>query len=151
MNIYGNAALSVVSSFNRSSDKIIDDLYQFNTRQDYNFTIYRDNALLESDIDEFYYIDETTEDGQSYCYAITLKDNQGNELVISDNQCIDLGLDLGQLLGDINGDDILNILDIVSLVTLVLNGSDNPAADINDDGIINILDVVTLINIIFES
>lgn len=151
MNIYGNAALSVVNSFNRSNDRIIDDLYQLNTRQDYNFNIYRDNSLLESDIDEFYYIDKNTEDGQSYCYAITLKDNEDNELLISENQCIDLGLDLGQILGDLNGDEIINILDVVMLINIIFSGEQNSSADINDDGIINILDVVTLINIIFES
>ena len=61
--------VSVISgrSFNRSNERIIDDLYQLSTRQDYNFNIYRDNSLLDSDIDEFYYIDENTEDEQSYC------------------------------------------------------------------------------------
>ena len=109
------------------------------------------DPILESDIDEYYFIDETTENGQSYCYTITLTDNEGNEALVSQNQCIDLGLDLGQLQGDINGDDILNILDIVSLVTLVLNGGNNPAADINDDGLINILDIVTLVTLVLNT
>jgi len=55
--------------------------------------------------------------------------------------------------GDINGDSILNILDIVLVVNFIL-GSDTPdalefaAADLNGDGILNILDVVTLTNLI---
>jgi len=53
--------------------------------------------------------------------------------------------------GDINLDGGLNILDVVLLVNIILNGDDNPNADINDDGIINILDVVVLVNIIFNS
>ena len=142
----------MISSFNRSNLNIVDVDYQVSspTRQDYNFNIYRDDSILESDIDEYYFIDETTEDGQSYCYTITLIDNEGNEALVSQNQCIDLGLDLGQLLGDINGDDTLNILDIVSLVTLVLNGGDNPAADMNEDGLLNILDIVVLVNLVLN-
>jgi len=153
LDVYGNAALSVISSFNRSRSAITDIDYQVSssTRQDYNFNIYRDDSILESDINEYYFIDESTEDGQSYCYTITLTDNQGNEALVSQNQCIDLGLDLGQLQGDINGDDILNILDIVSLVTLVLNGGNNPAADINEDGLINILDIVTLVTLVLNA
>jgi len=153
LDVYGNAALSVISSFNRSRSAITDIDYHVSssTRQDYNFNIYRDDSILESDINEYYFIDESTEDGQSYCYTITLTDNEGNEALVSQNQCIDLGLDLGQLQGDINGDDILNILDIVSLVTLVLNGGNNPAADINDDGLINILDIVTLVTLVLNA
>tara|TARA_Y100001970_G_scaffold245869_1_gene313261 strand:+ start:1054 stop:2586 length:1533 start_codon:yes stop_codon:yes gene_type:complete len=56
--------------------------------------------------------------------------------------------------GDINTDDIVNVLDLVMLVNFVLN--DNPtnaelnAADLNNDGILNVLDVVSLVNIILE-
>ena len=55
--------------------------------------------------------------------------------------------------GDVNGDAIVNILDVVMLVNFVL-GSDNPttleqnAADYNQDGVLNILDVVSTVNII---
>ena len=55
------------------------------------------------------------------------------------------------LSGDVNSDQIINILDIVLLVNFVL-GSDAPsssqysAADLNNDGTLNILDVVTLTN-----
>ena len=56
--------------------------------------------------------------------------------------------------GDMNQDEILNILDIVLLVNIVL--SNNPTAtqltsgDINNDGVLNILDIVQLVNIILE-
>ena len=55
------------------------------------------------------------------------------------------------IIGDINGDDILNILDIVTLVTIVISGGDNPAADINEDGILNILDIVVLVNLVLNT
>ena len=52
------------------------------------------------------------------------------------------------LLGDLNNDEILNILDVIQLINLILSGEDNSAADMNDDDIVNILDVIQLINII---
>lgn len=52
------------------------------------------------------------------------------------------------LLGDLNNDEILNILDVIQLINLILDGEDNSAADMNDDDIVNILDVIQLINII---
>ena len=50
------------------------------------------------------------------------------------------------LLGDMNGDGIINVLDVVLMVSLVLAGGFEELADMNDDGIINILDIVNLIN-----
>jgi hypothetical protein len=50
--------------------------------------------------------------------------------------------------GDINGDGILNILDIVSLVNLVLSNNYEASGDINGDGLLNILDIVSLVNLI---
>ena len=52
------------------------------------------------------------------------------------------------LLGDITGDQIINILDIVLIVNLALAGSYDSAGDINSDGVIDILDLVQIINII---
>jgi hypothetical protein len=52
------------------------------------------------------------------------------------------------ILGDINGDGILNILDIVSLVNLVLTGDYEISGDVNQDSELNILDIVTLVNLI---
>tara|TARA_B100000674_G_scaffold469223_1_gene455838 strand:+ start:726 stop:4238 length:3513 start_codon:yes stop_codon:yes gene_type:complete len=49
--------------------------------------------------------------------------------------------------GDVNGDEILNVLDIVVLLSMIL-GQLEPdfIGDMNQDGIINILDVVILVN-----
>ena len=52
------------------------------------------------------------------------------------------------LIGDINSDDVVNVLDVVMLVNMVLSDESSSSADINNDGIINILDVVMLVNII---
>ena len=55
------------------------------------------------------------------------------------------------LLGDLNNDGGLNVLDIVILANLILDGdTSNPAGDINQDGSQNILDIVQLVNLILE-
>ncbi len=57
--------------------------------------------------------------------------------------------------GDINQDDIVNVLDIIKLISFIL-GTSNPSenelvySDLNQDGIINILDVVSLVNLILN-
>lgn len=57
----------------------------------------------------------------------------------------------GALQGDMNGDGELNILDVVALVNIILNGSEpNPIGDMNGDGAYNILDVVILASIILS-
>jgi len=50
--------------------------------------------------------------------------------------------------GDLNMDGTVNILDVVLIVNVVLNGEQNSMADLNSDGIINILDIILLVNII---
>ena len=52
------------------------------------------------------------------------------------------------ILGDINGDGIPNILDLVSLVNLILSGEYMDTGDLNENGTLNILDVVLLANLI---
>ncbi|RMZ49012.1 hypothetical protein EB821_04570 [Candidatus Marinimicrobia bacterium PRS2] len=55
------------------------------------------------------------------------------------------------ILGDLNDDGIVNILDVVLLVNIVLGNEDfNPAGDMNTDGLINVLDVVILVNAILN-
>ena len=53
--------------------------------------------------------------------------------------------------GDLNNDGIANVIDIVQLVSLILNNQDDIEADLNNDGIINVLDVIILVNIILDS
>ena len=59
-------------------------------------------------------------------------------------ECIDC------LLGDINNDSILNILDIVSMITLILDGEYDECGDVNSDGTLNVQDVVIFVNIILS-
>ena len=51
-------------------------------------------------------------------------------------------------LGDLSGDGMVNVLDVVAMVNLVLNGGYDEVADMNVDGTLNVLDVVLLVGII---
>ena len=53
------------------------------------------------------------------------------------------------IVGDINSDGTINILDVVVLINIILDMADeNSAADLNEDGVYNVLDVVLLVNLI---
>tara|TARA_B000000477_G_C5881663_1_gene138216 strand:- start:21 stop:491 length:471 start_codon:yes stop_codon:yes gene_type:complete len=54
------------------------------------------------------------------------------------------------IIGDVNGDSVINIQDIVFTINLVISGEYNSAADLNSDGIINVLDIVQIVNIILD-
>ena len=59
------------------------------------------------------------------------------------------------ILGDVNGDGLVNITDVTMLISYVLNSGSvdivTEAADMNDDGSINITDVTMLINQVLNS
>ena len=45
------------------------------------------------------------------------------------------------VLGDVNADGVVDLLDIAAFVDLIVNGEFNPAADINGDGVVDLLDI----------
>ena len=54
-------------------------------------------------------------------------------------------------LGDVNYDNYLNVLDVVTTVNIVLSEElSNPCSDFNQDGTTNILDLVSLVLAILE-
>ena len=55
-------------------------------------------------------------------------------------------------LGDINGDEFINVIDVVALVSIVLDDLGyNSIADINYDNQIDILDIVALVSIVLNN
>ena len=79
------------------------------------------------------------DDNDSYFDDLFLK-------VWRDTNCMNTGM-----LGDLNQDEILNILDVIIMVNIILELDDyQQLADINKDGIVNVLDVIALINIILD-
>ena len=85
--------------------------------------------------------------------ATFMFDDSGN------NGFVSLELDLGgnacALLGDVNGDGQINVLDIVLTTNLILcqDCPDNYeiCADLNGDGAINVLDIVSIVNLILSN
>ncbi len=54
------------------------------------------------------------------------------------------------LQGDLNDDDIIDIVDIIAMVNIILDDSYDTSADINQNGIVDIVDIIAIINIILE-
>ena len=90
---------------------------------------------------------------QEYEFSITFE--------ITESQCYDMGgptymvpaiyiidYDIGwnQILGDINGDGDLDVLDVVLMVNMILDDEYDEIADMNEDGSLNVLDIVMLVN-----
>ncbi len=53
-------------------------------------------------------------------------------------------------IGDVNNDQIINILDVVLIVNIILSGDYQSNADINSDDAVDVLDIVQIINIILS-
>ena len=67
---------------------------------------------------------------------------------------ISLGLD-NSLVGDVNFDSSINIIDVVLITNFILDNSgltneQISVSDINNDGAIDILDIVSIVNIILD-
>ena len=72
-----------------------------------------------------------------------------NELFFCGNQRI---YKLTSNEGDLNNDNVLNVLDVILLVNMALNETDDDYnGDMNSDGGINVLDIVLLVNLILSN
>ena len=54
-------------------------------------------------------------------------------------------------LGDINQDDIINVMDIISVVNLILNDRYEEIADLNQDQSINVIDILLIVDMILNN
>jgi len=57
----------------------------------------------------------------------------------------------GGLMGDVNSDGALDILDLVGLANLILGDEYLSTGDLNQDGQLDILDIVSLVNVILNT
>ena len=98
---------------------------------------------LEEGVYEYQMVLETNDFQQPYVYVpITL--------TVNGDACGDW------VIGDLNQDNIYNVLDVILTVNLVLSDTGIPecelySADLNQDGILNILDVLLVINLVLDN
>ena len=69
---------------------------------------------------------------------------------VSDNGSITLQYKEMEEPGDLNGDGIINGVDLVAQTNLILTDQYNVAADLNNDGVVNGLDYVIMVNMILS-
>ena len=55
------------------------------------------------------------------------------------------------VVGDVDGDGEVNVIDITALIDIIMNDGTDPSADVNEDGEINVIDITALIDIIMNS
>ena len=116
----------------------------FSAMQGGAFRLPNGNTLI-TDCDSAHILEVTDEGDIVWEYT-----SGSNNTVIARAQKYALDYFNGNLLGDINGDGILNILDIVELVNLVFAGEYESMGDINGDDTLNILDIISLVNLILN-
>ena len=97
--------------------------------------------------DELEYTDVIAETDILYEYCIEAVNDCGE----SDWQC-DTGYTAAQV-GDVNGDGSIDVLDIVVVVTIIIetyapNNDEFSAADMNSDETVDVLDIIILVNVI---
>jgi hypothetical protein len=97
------------------------------------FEILFDSSLTESDV----------------IFTLNILSNQSGYIAYTQSFPIILSIiESSMILGDINADSLINVLDVVQLVNVILSNSSNEAADLNQDNMINVQDIILLINLI---
>ena len=85
--------------------------------------------------------------------------NNSLDLYLADDKWIEyydriVGVDLKQQLGDVNGDGIINISDVVTLTNYILGNPQRSSkpflGDMDHSGEINITDAIRLLNVILN-
>ena len=84
-----------------------------------------------------------------YLNSASILENESAILITTDSPSLE-----NYLLGDINQDNQLNILDVINIIQSItdnqISGDSLILSDMNQDGNTNILDVIVLVNIIIE-
>ena len=123
------------------------NLYRFTmpTPSTFSDTLLINNSLLTDSL----YNDFAVTPGMTYYYLFTVVRTDFSE---SDYSKVVFATPLTAANGDANGDGLVNVLDVTSVISYMLNQNPQPfmydAADVNNDNAIDILDVIGIINII---
>jgi len=135
---WNNAGLQDLLGFN---------MFRFQHITDTTFTIpelINSNLILDTLFTDF----NVTPGIQYYYYYKVLR----TDFSESDSSVVISAVALTAAEGDANGDLAVNVLDITSIVSFILNQNPQPfvfeAADVNDDNQVNVLDIISLIQMI---
>ncbi len=93
-------------------------------------------------VNSYGFYEHTYEESGTYLVELTITNMYGQ---ISEPYTESIVIQ-GSMPGDMNYDEVLNILDVVLLVNLVLDGDYNQSGDLNNDSVLNVLDIVLIIN-----
>ena len=108
-------------------------------------------CLIAEHTQQTWYFDNFSMTQETWCYHVWLMDEE-TKLVKTVDSC--LGIEI--LVGDVNGDGSVNILDVVSIVAYMTDQVDLSdesliAADFNGDDNINVLDIVMMLEYILST
>ena len=78
------------------------------------------------------------------CEALLNTPSSASQYLTSNIECVE------SVTGDINGDLLVNVQDVILVVNLILSAEYNSSADLNLDGNIDVLDIVQIVNIILS-
>jgi len=94
---------------------------------------------------------DTNNDDQNFDLCLSdpvFSDTNANGVPVTLGGCVEMSYS-SSITGDLNDDGLVNVLDVVTLVSMVLGSSElSDAGDLNDDSLVNILDVVILVSMI---
>tara|TARA_B100000965_G_scaffold331205_1_gene295275 strand:- start:423 stop:932 length:510 start_codon:yes stop_codon:yes gene_type:complete len=120
--------------------------------QDFTYDIW--NQLLEGyslDRKKVVLLDANKERRYVFQYSgAGLSDAEVNTLLTAIDELV-AEIDDSIILGDVNNDGIINVLDIIAIVNLVLANEYDEIADVNEDGVLNVLDIISIVNIIINN
>ncbi|MEI7980606.1 MAG: S8 family serine peptidase [Bacteroidota bacterium] len=123
------------------------NMYRFKNITDTTYSI--PVMINTSLITDTTYTDFAVNPGEHYWYYYKVVNTDFRE---SDSSNFVNAIPYNAAMGDANGDESVNVLDITALIAFMLGQNPQPflfdAADVNDDNAINILDVIGVVNII---
>lgn len=125
------------------------NMYRYMPLTDSTFT--EATKINESLITDTHYEDFDVEEGTRYFYKYKILRTSFKETDFSKTVTTE---PLTSKLGDANGDDGVNVMDLVQNVDYILGNNPKPfifsAADVNNDDAINVLDIVGIVDIILN-
>ena len=144
INTDGIYEIDAVNPFGPSSYSWIHQSNFYSDKQSGAFRLPNGNTIITSTLDEsIFEVNETNDIEWTYSGEL----RTARAIKYSHNY-LDTALN-----GDLNDDDSIDVLDVITLVNHILSPTnvELDGADINNDGEINILDVVALVNIILST